>query len=147
MGRFVKNTMFRSGSYSIDLPATSNSFRPNVTGYTAATALRYSTTSNALEFFNHSANTYSTLSTVGTGSALVTKDTFTGSTGISQFGAMSFSIGAGHEANVLVHVAGVYQIPGTNYVFGGNTTISFLSAPSDSSTITLIHGYNSTTPA
>jgi hypothetical protein len=60
---------------------------------------------------------------------------------------MSFSIGAGHEANVLVHVAGVYQIPGTNYVFGGNTTISFLSAPTDSSAITLIHGYNSTTPA
>ena len=40
MGRFVKNTVFKSGNYAIDLAATPSSLRPNVAGVTGQTALK-----------------------------------------------------------------------------------------------------------
>jgi hypothetical protein len=144
MGRFVKNTLFESGSYALGLAATSSSFRPNVAGFTSQTALRYSTTSDKLEYYSHTGNVYQTVANVGSGSARVTKDSFTGNSLNTEYGPMSFSYDAGYEANVLVHVGSVYQIPGTNYTFYGNTVIHFTSAPSNSSAITLIHGLNST---
>jgi len=144
MGRLVKNTLFDSGSYALGLAATSSSFRPNVAGFTSQTALRYSTTSDKLEYYSHAGNVYQTVANVGSGTARVTKDSFTGNSLNTEYGPMSFSYAAGYEANVLVHVGSVYQIPGTNYTFYGNTVIHFASAPSNSSAITLIHGLNST---
>ena len=144
MGRFAKNTLFDSGNYALGLPATSSSFRPNVAGFTSQTALRYSTSSDKLEYYSHTGNVYQTVANVGSGSARVTKDSFTGNSLNTEYGPMSFSYDAGYEANVLVHVGSVYQIPGTNYTFYGNTVIHFASAPSNSSAITLIHGLNST---
>ena len=144
MGRFAKNTVFDSGNYALGLAATSSSFRPNVAGFTSQTALRYSTTSDKLEYYSHTGNVYQTVANVGSGSARVTKDSFTGNSLNTEYGPMSFSYDAGYEANVLVHVGSVYQIPGTNYTFYGNTVIHFASAPSNSSAITLIHGLNST---
>ena len=144
MGRFAKNTVFDSGNYALGLPATSSSFRPNVAGFTSQTALRYSTTSDKLEYYSHTGNVYQTVANVGSGSARVTKDSFTGNSLNTEYGPMSFSYDAGYEANVLVHVGSVYQIPGTNYTFYGNIVIHFASAPSNSSAITLIHGLNST---
>jgi len=144
MGRFAKNTLFDSGNYALGLAATSSSFRPNVAGFTSQTALRYSTTSDKLEYYSHTGNVYQTVANVGSGSARVTKDSFTGNSLNTEYGPMSFSYDAGYEANVLVHVGSVYQIPGTNYTFYGNTVIHFASAPSNSSAITLIHGLNST---
>jgi hypothetical protein len=144
MGRFAKNTLFRSGSYAIDLAATSSSFRPNIAGFTSQTALRYSTSSDKLEYYAHSGNVWQTVSNVGTGTARITKDSFTGNSLNTEYGPMSFTYYPGWEANVLVHVGSVYQIPGTNYTFYGNTVIHFASAPSNSSAITLIHGLNST---
>ena len=144
MGRFAKNTVFDSGNYALGLAATSSSFRPNVAGFTSQTALRYSTTSDKLEYYSHTGNVYQTVANVGSGSARVTKDSFTGNSLNTEYGPMSFSYDAGYEANVLVHVGSVYQIPGTNYTFYGNTVIHFTSAPSNSSAITLIHGLNST---
>ena len=144
MGRFVKNTGFDSGSYAVGLEATSSSFRPNIAGFTRQTALRYSTTSDGLEYYSHSGNVWQTVSNVGSGTSRVTKDSFTGVTSQTEFTPMSFNGYTGWEANVLVHVGGVYQIPGTNYTFYGNTTIHFVSAPSNGSDITLIHGFNST---
>ena len=144
MGRLVKNTLFESGSYALGLAATSSSFRPNVAGFTSQTALRYSTTSDKLEYYSHTGNVYQTVANVGSGTARITKDSFTGNSLNTEYGPMSFSYDAGYEANVLVHVGSVYQIPGTNYTFYGNTVIHFTSAPSNSSAITLIHGLNST---
>ena len=144
MGRFAKNTLFESGSYALGLAATSSSFRPNVAGFTSQTALRYSTSSDKLEYYSHTGNVYQTVANVGSGSARVTKDSFTGNSLNTEYGPMSFSYDAGYEANVIVHVGSVYQIPGTNYTFYGNTVIHFTSAPSNSSAITLIHGLNST---
>ena len=144
MGRLVKNTLFESGSYALGLAATSSSFRGNITGFTSQTALRYSTSTDKLEYYAHSGNVWQTVSNVGSGTSRVTKDSFTGNSLNTEYGPMSFSYDTGSEANVLVHVGSVYQIPGTNYTFYGNTVIHFTSAPSNSSAITLIHGLNST---
>ena len=144
MGRLVKNTLFESGSYALGLAATSSSFRQDLAGFTSQTALRYSTSSDKLEYYSHTGNVYQTVANVGSGTARVTKDSFTGNSLNTEYGPMSFSYNAGYEANVLVHVGSVYQIPGTNYTFYGNTVIHFTSAPSNSSAITLIHGLNST---
>ena len=144
MGRFAKNTVFDSGNYALGLAATSSSFRPNIAGYTSQTALRYSTSSDKLEYYSHTGNVWQTVGNVGSGTARITKDSFTGNTGHTEFGPMSFTYYPGWEANVLVHVGGVYQIPSTNYTFYGKTTIHFASAPSNGSDITIIHGLNST---
>ena len=144
MGRLVKNTLFESGSYALGLAATSSSFRGNITGFTSQTALRYSTSTDKLEYYAHTGNVWQTVSNVGSGTSRVTKDSFTGNSLNTEYGPMSFSYDTGYEANVLVHVGSVYQSPGTNYTFYGNTVIHFTSAPSNSSAITLIHGLNST---
>jgi hypothetical protein len=150
MGRFAKNTVFDSGNYALGLPATSSSFRPNVAGFTSQTALRYSTSSDKLEYYSHTGNVYQTVANVGSGSARITKDSFSGDSLRSNYGPLSFNytVGTLWTANILVHVGTVYQIPGTNYSFAANaisgTDISFTSNPSNLADITIIHGLNST---
>jgi hypothetical protein len=150
MGRFVKNTVFDSGNYALGLAATDASFRPNVAGVTGQTALRYSTTSDKLEYYSHTGNVYQTVANVGSGSARITKDSFSGNSLRSNYGPLSFdyTVGTLWTANILVHVGTVYQIPGTNYSFAANaiagTDISFSSNPSNLADITIIHGLNST---
>jgi hypothetical protein len=54
---------------------------------------------------------------------------------------------SGQEAQVLVHVGTVYQIPTTNYTFGSGINagnIIFSSPPSGGAVITLISGFAST---
>lgn len=152
MGRFAKNTVFDSGSYALGLAATSSSFRPNVAGFTSQTALRYSTSSDKLEYYSHAGNVWQTVGNVGSGTARITKDSFVGNALTSDYGPLSFNYNTTSPqlwaANILVHVGTVYQIPGTNYEFAANaisgTDIHFASNPSDGAAITIIHGLNST---
>ena len=152
MGRLVKNTLFESGSYALGLAATSSSFRPNVAGFTSQTALRYSTTSDKLEYYSHTGNVYQTVANVGSGTARITAQSFNGNALTSNYGPLSFNYNTTspqlYAANILVHVGTVYQIPGTNYEFAANavagTDIHFTSNPSDGAAITIIHGLNST---
>lgn len=152
MGRFAKNTVFDSGSYALGLAATSSSFRPNVAGFTSQTALRYSTSSDKLEYYSHAGNVWQTVGNVGSGTARITKDSFTGNALTSDYGPLAFNYNTTspqlYAANILVHVGTVYQIPGTNYEFAANaiagTDIRFASNPSDGAAITIIHGLNST---
>jgi hypothetical protein len=152
MGRFAKNTVFESGSYALGLAATSSSFSPNVAGFTSQTYLRYSTTSDKLEYYSHAGNVYQIISNVGSGTARITKDSFSGNSLRSDYGPLAFNYNTTSPtlwtANILVHVGTVYQIPGTNYEFAANaitgTDIHFTSNPSDGAAITIIHGLNST---
>lgn len=152
MGRFAKNTVFDSGSYALGLDATSSSFRPNVAGFTSQTALRYSTSSDKLEYYSHTGNVWQTVGNVGSGTARITKDSFSGNALTSNYGPLAFDYNTTSPqlwaANILVHVGTVYQIPGTNYEFAANATagtdIHFTSNPSDGAAITIIHGLNST---
>ena len=150
MGRLVKNTLSQSGTYALGLAATPSGFRPDVLGVTGQTALRYSTSIDKLEYYSHTGNVYQTVANVGSGSARITKDSFSGDSLRSNYGPLSFNytVGTLWTANILVHVGTVYQIPGTNYSFAANavsgTDISFTSNPSNLADITIIHGLNST---
>lgn len=152
MGRLVKNTLFKSGSYSLGLAAEQASFRPNVAGFTNQTSLRYSTTSDKLEYYSHAGNVWQTVGNVGSGTARITKQGFNGNALTSNYGPLTFDYNYATPklwaANILVHVGTVYQIPGDNYEFAANaisgTDIHFISNPSDGAAITIIHGLNST---
>jgi hypothetical protein len=106
--------------------------------------LRYSTSTDKLEYYAHSGNAWQTVSNVGSGTSRITKDTFTGDGSSTLFGPMSFTYYPGWEANVLVHSATIYQNPGVAYTFNGNAYITMTSAPLNDEKVILIHGLNST---
>lgn len=141
MGHMLKNTVFRSGSYALGVPQGTSSVGPQnpVDGQT-----RWNEDTNRLEFYGNITGTPGWNQVAREGNIAMTVDTFTGNSSNTEYGPMSFTYDSGSEAQVLVHVGTVYQIPVTNYTFYGNTTIHFTSAPSDSATITIVHGYAST---
>ena len=73
----------------------------------------------------------------------ITQDSFTGDGSTTAF-TMSKSVESNQEQRVVVAVGNVYQNPASAYTVSG-TTITFTSAPAGSETITVIHGYDSTT--
>jgi hypothetical protein len=140
MGRMLKNASVKTASHSLAIPVGTSSIGPDspISGQT-----RYNTTTGKLEFYNNSVWN----AVAKEGSAILTKDSFTGTGTATEFGPMAVTEYIGWEANVLVHVGTVYQIPTTNYTFYGNTTIHFTSAPTNGAAITIIHGLGSTTAA
>lgn len=144
MGRLLKNTVFKSGSHTLGVPNSPSSVGPDVAtnGQT-----RYNTTTSKMEFFHN--NVWNSVAKEGT--VVITKDSFTGNSAVTNYGPLSFNYTVGQlwTSNILVHVGTVYQIPGSNYEFAANaitgTDIHFTSAPSDGAEITIIHGLNSTT--
>lgn len=140
----LKNTVFRSGSYALGVPQGTSSIGPEhpVDGQT-----RWNVDTNRMEFWANIAGTPSWNSISREGNVVITKDSFSGDNVNSDFGPLSAGYDAGQEAQILVHVGTVYQIPGTNYTFSGtgNTTIHFTSIPSGGAAITIIHGLASTT--
>jgi hypothetical protein len=140
MGRMLKNASVKTASHSLAIPVGTSSVGPDspVAGQT-----RYNTTTGKLEFYNNSVWN----AVAKEGSVIMLKDSFSGTGTATEFGPMAQAEYAGWEANVLVHVGTVYQIPTTNYTFYGNTTIHFTSAPTNGAAITIIHGLGSTTAA
>jgi hypothetical protein len=147
MGRFAKNTLFDSGNYALGLPATSSSFRPNVAGVTSQTVLRYSTSSDKLEYYSHAGNVYQTVANVGSGIANIIVSTFTGNGNITTYSPFNSGLTytSGQAKELLVFNGGVPQIPITNYTISGNS-ITFLGSVSDSATILIFHNFASTIP-
>ena len=136
----LKNTRFKTGSYALGLPVGTSDVGPSAP---AVGQTRWNSTTSRFEFFNGSG----WLAVAHEGNVTIVKDSFTGVTSQTEFSPMSYSYTNGQEAQVLVHVGAVYQIPGTNYTFYGNTQIHFTSAPSNGSDITIIHNLASTTAA
>lgn len=141
MARFLKNTELTSPSTAIRLPFGSSAVRPEspVPGQ-----LRYNTSTSKIEmYFNNIWNNVAKI-----GSVNIVEDTFTTANGVTQYGPMTYSYNAGQEANVIVYVGGVMQVPGTNYQFLGNT--SFDLNPTNGTagqTIKVLHNFNSTDAA
>ena len=136
----LKNTRFKTGSYALGLPIGTSSVGPDspVRGQT-----RWNTTTNRFEYYTGS----SWLAVAHEGNVTIVADSFTGNTGQTDFSPMSYSYTGGQEAQVIVHVGTVYQIPGVNYTFYGNTQIHFTSAPTIGSAITILHNFASTVAA
>jgi hypothetical protein len=139
MGRLLKNTVFKSGSYALGVPVGSSTISPDVpvVGQT-----RYSTTTNKLEFYNNSVWN----AVAKEGNVTITKDSFTGNNVATDF-TMSSTYTSGQEAQVLVFLNTVHQNPGVNYTFNGTTSIHFTSTPPAAATILVLHGLGSTTAA
>ena len=152
MGRFVKNTLFESGSYALglaaDRSATGTSFRPNIAGITGQTALRYSTSTDKLEYYSHTGNVYQTVANVGSGIANIIVSSFIGNSSISTYSPFDSGLTytSGQAKELLVFNGGVPQIPITNYTISGNS-ITFLGSVSNAATILIFHNFASTIPA
>lgn len=137
MGHMLKNTVFRTAGYALTFPVGTSTVRPDaaVPGQT-----RYNTDTDKLEFYNNS--TWNPVAKEGT--VTIVKDSFTANSEISDYDPMSYSYNSGDEAQVLVFVGTVFQIPGTNYTFYGNTQIHFTGGLSQGAEITILHNYGST---
>lgn len=137
MGRLLKNTVFKTGSYALGVPVGSSSIGPDVpvTGQT-----RYNTSTSKLEFYAGSVWN----AVAKEGEVTITKDTFAGDNSTADF-TMTKLYDAGEEAQVLVFLNTVYQNPGINYTFNGTTNIHFTSVPTGGAVILVLHNIASTT--
>lgn len=141
MGRLLKNTQIKTASTAIQLPIGTSAVRPEVP---VDGQLRFNTSTNKIEmYFNSVWNSVAKI-----GSVSIVEDTFTTANATTQYGPMSYSYDAGQEANVIVYVGGVMQVPGTNYQFQGNTYFALNPTNGTSGqTIKVMHNFNSTDAA
>lgn len=141
MAHMLKNTRFKTASYALGLPVGTSSVGPDSPVIGQA---RWNTTTSRFEYYTGSV----WQATAHEGNVTVVADkTFVGTGSRVLFEPMSYSYSAGKEAQVIVFVGTVYQIPGTNYTFAGNSSIQFGSAPSNLSSITILHNFASTVAA
>lgn len=141
MARLLKNTEITTPSTAIRLPVGSSAVRPDspVDGQ-----LRYNTTTGKIEmYFNTIWNSVAKI-----GSVNIVEDTFTTANATTQYGPMTYNYNAGQEANVIVYVGGVMQVPSTNYQFQGNNYVLLNPTNGTSGqTIKVLHNFNSTDAA
>ena len=137
MGRYIKNIELGSSSYSIRLPLASSAIGPDcpVDGL-----VRYNINTNKVQFYSN--NSWKNIAAEGV--VLLTKDSFMGDGGNTDFGPMSFSYENGKEMQMLVFVGNVFQNPGVAFQVYGNI-IRFSSVPGVDIPIIILHGYSSTT--
>jgi len=143
MGRMLKNTVFKTGSYTLGMPTGTSTVVPvnPVAGQT-----RYNSDSKRLEFYANVSGTPQWNSIAREGNVALVRDSFTGNSVQTDF-TMSISYNAGEQNRALVFVGTVVQQPTTNYTFIGGATIRFLSAPSTGSDVSVIHNLGSTIAA
>ena len=140
MGRYLKNTELKSGSYSIRLPMGYSSVGPNAP---VPGLIRYNKNTIAPEIFIKTASevtgAWRTLVT-RVGSAIVGKYTFLGTGAQVIFGPMKSNYRKGDENYLLVYVGNVFQNPGVAFTVDGSQ-ITFTSVPPLGQTIIILHGY------
>ena len=137
MGRLVKNPQpQQSAAVAVGIPKGDTAAR---SASPSAGDLRFNTDANKLEVFDGAA--FLTVAAEGTTS--ITQDSFTGDGSTLAF-TMSTSVESDQTQRIVVAVGNVYQNPASAYTLSG-TTITFTSPPGDTETITVIHGYDSTT--
>jgi hypothetical protein len=138
MGRFARNRKLEgeSGATAVLPPVGPSSLRPvsPVDGL-----FRFNSDNTVMEVYYNSV--WNNVAKEGV--STVVKDQFTGSVGVVTF-TMSYSYAASKEAQVLVFVGGVFQVPGTAYTFNGSTTITFATQPPLGQTVVILHNFPST---
>jgi hypothetical protein len=140
MGHMLKNTVIKTGSYAIGLPNKgSSTITPD---HAVAGQVRWNSSTSKLEY-TPNGSTWQAVAREGVSNIFVDNSAI-GDGANTVINSMTVSYAAGREAEVLVHVGTVYQIPSTNYEFLGNTAIKFSSAPSPGAAITIVHNYGNT---
>lgn len=138
MGRYLKNTQLRGGSYAVQLPIGTSSLGPDspVDGQ-----IRYNQTNSKVELFIN--GMWNQVAKIGSVNIVV--DEFTGDGLTTTF---TMSQAESSATAVLVQIGGVYQQPTTNYTVNGTTTITFTSPPPapgiNPNKIVVVHNLNST---
>ena len=137
MGKLLKQsptlTLKSQISGSLSTPTGSTGDRPSDP---QVGEIRYNTTTNNLEFYNGSG--YNNVAVKG--SVTITKDSFTGDGSTTVY---TLSVTPADENNILVFVGNVHQNPDVAYSLTG-ANIIFSSAPPDTHTIVVLHGFDST---
>ena len=140
MGRYLKNSDLRTGSYAIQIPVGSSSVGPDVP---QNGQMRFNQTNTRLEMFYNSA--WNQVAKIGSVSIVVDEFSGDGSTL-----AFTMSQSESVDSAILVSIGGVYQQPTTNYTVSG-TTITFTSPPPapgiNPNKIVVVHNLNSTNAA
>lgn len=138
MGRFIKSsattTLKEESTGSITLPSGTTAER---SVSPAPGDIRFNTDANALEYYDSTFSQWEFLPKVGT--VLITKDSFTGDGSTTVF---TMSVTPANEDTIFVFVGNVHQNPGVAYTVSGST-ITFSSAPPDTHTIVILHGFDS----
>ena len=141
MGRYLKNTQLRGGSYAVQLPIGTSSLGPDapVNGQ-----IRYNQTNSKVELFINGA--WNQVAKIGTVPVVV--DEFTGDDSTTMFIMSQSEL---NDTDVFVTIGGVYQQPTVNYSVVG-FQINFTSAPPSPTAISpnkivVIHNLNSTNAA
>jgi hypothetical protein len=145
MGRFAKNSVFRTGSHAIGIPVGTSSIGPDAP--TAGQA-RWNTTTSRFEYYTGNATVGSWQAVAHEGFANLVVNTFTVSN-VNQlsYGPLSTTYTGGTEKRLLVHVGSVYQIPVVHYTCNGTSNIQFGTgnlASYSGATIAIIEGIGST---
>lgn len=130
------DTIKAADTGGLEIPAGTTATRPDAS---KAGDLRFNTDTNKMEYFDGSAFVQFSKE----GAVPVTQDSFTGDGSTVAF-TMSTSVTSNQAQRIVVAVGNVYQNPASAYTLSG-TTITFTSPPGDTETITVIHGYDSTT--
>jgi hypothetical protein len=141
MGRYLKNTQIRGGSYAIQLPLGTSSLGPDspVNGQ-----IRFNQSNSRVElFYNSQWNQVAKI-----GNVAISVDEFTGDAVQTVFTMSQLE----SDSNaILVQVGGVYQQPNVNYTVNGTTSITFTSPPPspgiNPNKIVVVHNLNSTNAA
>lgn len=138
MARFVRNRNLQNykPSTALRMPTGGTGIRPvsPVEGL-----FRFNSDTKTVEVYYNSVWN----SVAKEGVSNIVKDQFTG-TGATNTFVMSYSYVNGKEAQVLIFVGGVFQVPGTAYSFNGTTTLTFATNPPLGQTIVVLHNFPST---
>ena len=138
MGRMLKNTVFKTGSYALGIPVGSSTIGPDsaVVGQTRWN----STPPERVEYYDGT----QWQAVAHEGQVTIVKDSFTGDDVNNTFGPMSYSYTAGQEAQVIAVVNNVIQNPGVGFTFDGSANVTFASTPTSSAPIYILHNFAST---
>lgn len=140
MGRYLKNTKIKSGSYAIQLPMGTNSLGPQ---FPTNGQVRFNQSVSNVEVYFGGA--WRGLAVAG--KVAIVKDTFNGD-GVTMDFVMSQKYLPGHEAEIIVFIGNIFQDPGVAFTVSVNGlnqgVISFASPPNVNMTVVVLHNFNST---
>jgi len=134
MGRYIKNTEIKTGSYSVRLPVGSNSVGPD---YPVDGLIRFNKNSQLTEYYAE--NRWQQIQSAGAKSRKLSKDTFFGDGQTRYFSPMKYLYAPGEEIYLLVFVGNVFQNPGVAFKVD-NDIIEFTSPPPNGQPIVILHG-------
>lgn len=135
MGRFLKSSVKTAKSNDIGVFTASGTTAERSPAPETG-LVRFNTDTENLEYYDGSG--YQDVAVQGT--VTITKDSFTGDGSTVAF---TLSVTPADENNILVFVGNVHQNPDVAYTLSGST-ITFSSAPPDTHTVVVLHGFDST---